>query len=128
MDPGFAAFYDWTLKNNVPVIILSSGMEPIIRALLAKFIGSKAEGIPIVSNEVDISSDGSWQIIFRDESRNVPAVPVLRACVALAFVCSFVLPFFMSFLVNFAFVCSRVAIIPSVALCVNVAFVFSVDE
>lgn len=44
-------------------------MEPIIRALLAKFIGPKAQSIPIVSNAVEISPDGKWKIIFRDESR-----------------------------------------------------------
>jgi len=68
LDPGFAAFYDWTLKAGVPVIILSSGMEPIIRALLSKLIGPKAQAIPIVSNNVDIHPDGRWNIVFRDES------------------------------------------------------------
>jgi 2-hydroxy-3-keto-5-methylthiopentenyl-1-phosphate phosphatase len=72
LDPGFAEFYDWTLKNNVPVIVLSSGMEPIIRALLAKFIGPKANSIPIISNNVEISPDKSWKIIYRDESRTPP--------------------------------------------------------
>ena len=74
LDPGFAAFYDWTLKNNVPVIILSSGMEPIIRALLGKLIGPKAEAIPIASNGVEISPDGTWRIVFRDESRKDPFI------------------------------------------------------
>ena len=72
LDPGFSEFYDWTLKNNVPVIVLSSGMEPIIRALLAKFIGPKASSIPIISNNVEISPDKSWKIIYRDESRTPP--------------------------------------------------------
>ena len=70
LDPGFALFYDWTLKNNVPIIILSSGMEPMIRALLAKLIGPKAASIPITSNGVQTFPDGSWKIVFRDESRN----------------------------------------------------------
>jgi 2-hydroxy-3-keto-5-methylthiopentenyl-1-phosphate phosphatase len=69
LDPGFSQFYDWTLENNVPVVVLSSGMEPIIRALLAKLIGPKADGIPIISNNVDIAPDGTWKIVFRDESR-----------------------------------------------------------
>jgi 2-hydroxy-3-keto-5-methylthiopentenyl-1-phosphate phosphatase len=51
------------------MILLSSGMEPIIRALLAKLIGPKAQGIPILSNNVETSPDGSWNIVFRDESR-----------------------------------------------------------
>lgn len=94
LDPGFAAFYDWTLKNNVPVIILSSGMEPIIRALLAKLIGPKAEAIPIVSNGVEISPDGSWQIIFRDESRTFP-IPVHRSLYIYVLRLSFSLPSLM---------------------------------
>jgi 2-hydroxy-3-keto-5-methylthiopentenyl-1-phosphate phosphatase len=43
-------------------------MEPIIRALLAKLIGPKADAIPIISNNVQIESDGTWRIVFRDES------------------------------------------------------------
>jgi 2-hydroxy-3-keto-5-methylthiopentenyl-1-phosphate phosphatase len=72
LDPGFSEFYDWTLEHNVPVVVLSSGMEPIIRALLAKLIGHKADGIPIISNNVDIAPDGTWKIVYRDESRTHP--------------------------------------------------------
>src|SRR5271169_6065584 len=68
LDPGFAHFYDWTLQNHVPVIVLSSGMEPLIRALLAKLLGSNASNIPILSNQVEIRSDGSCSVRFRDES------------------------------------------------------------
>lgn len=69
LDPGFAAFYDWTLKTHVPLIVLSSGMEPIIRALLEKLIGPKAQNIPILSNNVETLTNGLWRIVFRDESR-----------------------------------------------------------
>jgi 2-hydroxy-3-keto-5-methylthiopentenyl-1-phosphate phosphatase len=52
-------------------------MEPIIRALLAKLIGPKAQAIPIVSNNVEISPDNNtWKIVFRDESRT-PPIPFL---------------------------------------------------
>jgi len=57
-------------------------MEPIIRALLAKFIGPKADAIPIISNGVEISPDGSWRIVFRDESRTPP--PSLCSAATLA--------------------------------------------
>jgi haloacid dehalogenase-like hydrolase len=76
LDPGFPEFYDWTVEHNVPVIVLSSGMEPIIRALLAKLIGPKADGIPIISNNVDIGPDGTWKIVYRDESRKSPECPL----------------------------------------------------
>lgn len=68
LDPGFATFYAWALENNVPVIVLSSGMKPIIRALLTKLIGPTAEKIEIISNDVKINDDGSWEIVFHDPS------------------------------------------------------------
>ena len=51
------------------VIILSSGMEPIIRALLRTLVGEK-EGnqIQIVSNQVHIEPSGDWNIVFHDDS------------------------------------------------------------
>lgn len=73
LDPGFAEFYEWSRANNVPVVVLSSGMEPIIRALLRHLIGPTAEDIQIVANDVasrdgkDINSEGGWKIVFHDE-------------------------------------------------------------
>ncbi|OLL22993.1 Pdp3-interacting factor 1 [Neolecta irregularis DAH-3] len=68
LDPGFKAFFDWCLQHDITVIILSSGMEPIIRALLKDLIGPSAEKIQIVSNSVDIHKNGSWNIVFHDDS------------------------------------------------------------
>lgn len=69
LDPGFKDFYFWARENNVPVVIVSSGMKPIIQALLAKLIGEKAvEETEIISNDVKTNDDKTWEIIFRDES------------------------------------------------------------
>jgi 2,3-diketo-5-methylthio-1-phosphopentane phosphatase len=69
LDPGFKDFYFWARENNVPVVIVSSGMKPIIKALLAKLIGEKAvEETEIISNDVKINGDNTWEIIYRDES------------------------------------------------------------
>jgi 2,3-diketo-5-methylthio-1-phosphopentane phosphatase len=68
LDPGFKTFYEWCLANDVPVIILSSGMEPLIRALLAELLGPSGEGIPIVSNDVILKPEGGWEIVFHDDS------------------------------------------------------------
>lgn len=68
LDPGFATFYTWCRKNDIPVVVLSSGMQPVIRALLTKLIGSEADHIDIISNDVDIHADGSWDIVFHDPS------------------------------------------------------------
>lgn len=68
LDPGFASFYDWCRSQNIPVIVVSSGMEPIIRALLTDLVGPTASEIEIISNDVKINEDGSWDIVYRDAS------------------------------------------------------------
>lgn len=68
LDPGFSTFYTWCLSQNIPVIVLSSGMEPIIRALLTDLVGPTAEKINIISNQVKINEDKSWQIVYHDIS------------------------------------------------------------
>lgn len=69
LDPGFADFYHWALSNNVPVIVVSSGMEPLIRGLLVKLVGEEAKAIPIVSNNVKLEDGGKkWSIVYHDDS------------------------------------------------------------
>jgi 2,3-diketo-5-methylthio-1-phosphopentane phosphatase len=73
LDPDFKDFYYWARENNIPVVILSSGMEPIIRALLVYMIGRDAEDMHIVSSHVvprdgkSINEEGGWQIAFHDD-------------------------------------------------------------
>ncbi|KPM45417.1 hypothetical protein AK830_g1165 [Neonectria ditissima] len=73
LDPGFKEFYDWAQQNNVPVVILSGGMEPVIRALLDTLLGPGWD-IQIVSNNVypregkSINEKGGWRIGFHDDS------------------------------------------------------------
>lgn len=74
LDPGFKEFYDWAQANNVPIIILSGGMEPIIRALLDKMLGP-GWNIEIISNNVEtrpghasINEKRGWQIVYHDDS------------------------------------------------------------
>ncbi|KAG5913315.1 hypothetical protein E4U53_004906, partial [Claviceps sorghi] len=72
LDPGFKEFYDWSRENNVPIVILSGGMTPIIRALLDKLLGPGWD-IQIVSNDVraregkSINDEDGWTIKFHDD-------------------------------------------------------------
>ena len=72
LDPGFKEFYKWSRENNVPIVILSGGMEPVIRALLDNLL-EPGWDIQIVSNNVqsrdgkDINTEGGWNIKFHDE-------------------------------------------------------------
>ncbi|KAK9472352.1 HAD-like domain-containing protein [Dipodascopsis tothii] len=69
LDPGFGEFYHWAKSEGIPVIVVSSGMRPVIHALLTKLVGAEAaDDIEIVANDVKINADGSWDIVFRDES------------------------------------------------------------
>lgn len=74
LDPYFPEFFEFCSMNNIPIVILSGGMEPIIRALLHKFIGEDASSIQIVSNDVisrdgkQINEKGGWKIKFHDDS------------------------------------------------------------
>ncbi|KAK4170013.1 HAD-like domain-containing protein [Cladorrhinum sp. PSN259] len=75
LDPGFKEFFEWAKENNVPIVVLSGGMEPIIRALLAHYLGEEeAASLQIVSNDVvprpgkSINEKGGWEITYHDES------------------------------------------------------------
>ena len=73
LDPYFKKFYQWARENNVPVVVISSGMVPIIRALLVHLLGEDGGDIQIVSNDVaprdgkSINDEGGWQIVFYDD-------------------------------------------------------------
>ena len=74
LDPHFNDFYKWARANGVPVVVLSSGMTPIIRTLLEKLVGPEAKDIAIICNEVvdrpgkTKEQEGGWTIRFHDDS------------------------------------------------------------
>ncbi|CEP61716.1 putative phosphoric monoester hydrolase LALA0_S03e09252g [Lachancea lanzarotensis] len=69
LDPGFKDTFEWAQENNVPIVVISSGMRPLIKALLKKLVGPEAiEKIEIVSNEVEIDDDEQWRIVYKDDS------------------------------------------------------------
>jgi 2,3-diketo-5-methylthio-1-phosphopentane phosphatase len=74
LDPGFKAFFEWARENNVPIVVLSGGMTPVIRALLGHLLGEEnADTLQIVSNDVapregkSINEEGGWKIVFHDD-------------------------------------------------------------
>jgi len=74
LDPYFNEYFQWALKNEIPTVILTSGMEPIVRAILKNLVGPDHEKLDIVSNEVEarpgksIDQEGGWQIKYHDDS------------------------------------------------------------
>ena len=76
LDPGFKDFLAYATSQSIPVVIVSGGMEPMIRALLSKLVGDEeAAQLQIISSNVR-ARDGKdlyydeygWEINFRDES------------------------------------------------------------
>ncbi|ORX38337.1 HAD-like domain-containing protein [Kockovaella imperatae] len=71
LDPGFEKFYNWCSSNGVPVVIVSSGMAPIIRAVLSKHMPEAAKEIDIIANDVKFTdpegkgTKGHWELVFR---------------------------------------------------------------
>ncbi|KAJ7053305.1 HAD-like domain-containing protein [Mycena amicta] len=69
LDSGFKDFHAWCSANDIPVVIVSSGMAPIIRAVLGNLVGDEvADTIDIIANDVDVNEDGTWAIKFRHPS------------------------------------------------------------
>lgn len=79
LDPHFTEFYHWTKSVGIPIVVLSSGMVPIIRALFTHCLGFEPdpEHLHIVANDVtpregkteaDINTAGGWTIKYHDES------------------------------------------------------------
>ncbi|KAM6503151.1 HAD-like domain containing protein [Amanita muscaria] len=69
LDTGFKEFNTWCKENDVPVIIVSSGMAPIIRAVLSNLVGDKdASEIDIIANDAVVRPNGSWEIKYRHPS------------------------------------------------------------
>ncbi|KAI6819024.1 hypothetical protein KC367_g3608 [Hortaea werneckii] len=74
LDPHFNEYYQWALKNQIPTVIVSSGMQPIIRAVLKNLVGDDADKLTIVCNEPEarpgkkFEEEGGWQIKYHDDS------------------------------------------------------------
>ncbi|KAF7300548.1 hypothetical protein HMN09_00939700 [Mycena chlorophos] len=69
LDSGFKDFHAWCRAHDVPVVIVSSGMAPVIRAVLGNLVGdSIANSIDIIANDVEEREDGTWAIKFRHPS------------------------------------------------------------
>lgn len=74
LDPGFNDYLQWAIKNNIPTVVLSSGMEPIIRAILEKLVGENAKYIDVICNNIQarpgkqINEEGGWELVYHDDS------------------------------------------------------------
>lgn len=76
LDPHFRDFMVWARAHDVPVIVLSSGMVPVLETLLKHLLGEELmSDIEIVANETQPRAPGNsldiadgWTIKFHDDS------------------------------------------------------------
>ena len=70
LDPGFKTFHAFAKEKGIPIIVVSSGMTPIIRAIFSNLIGEEeANNIDVISNEVNFTDKekkgDTWEIVYR---------------------------------------------------------------
>jgi 2-hydroxy-3-keto-5-methylthiopentenyl-1-phosphate phosphatase len=73
LDPHFNEYFQWALAHNIPTVVVSSGMTPVIRGILQKLVGPDCDKIDIICNEAvprgdkTIDQEGGWQIQYHDD-------------------------------------------------------------
>lgn len=80
LDPKFKEFHAYAKKHDIPIVVVSSGMTPIIRSIFANLIGEEdANSIDVISNEVKFTDKeqvgNTWELVYRHPDRCVPEVP-----------------------------------------------------
>jgi len=73
LDVHFKEYLDWALENEIPTVILSGGMRPVVTGILKNAIGDDVDKIDIICNEAEarpgmsIEHEAGWQITYHDE-------------------------------------------------------------
>ena len=70
LDPGFKEFHAFAKANHIPIVVVSSGMTPIIRSIFSNLIGEEeASKLEIISNDVEFTDPekkgDTWSIVYR---------------------------------------------------------------
>ncbi|MBN2172134.1 MAG: MtnX-like HAD-IB family phosphatase [Candidatus Krumholzibacteriota bacterium] len=60
VDPGFAAFAAWCRDRGWPLAILSGGLAPLIRAVLAR---EDLDHLALHANDLAFDGDGRWRVV-----------------------------------------------------------------
>ncbi|KAM0716024.1 hypothetical protein Q7P37_008538 [Cladosporium fusiforme] len=81
LDPHFNEYFQWALAHNIPTVVVSSGMTPVIRGILEKLVGPDCDKIDIICNEAvprgdkSIDQEAGWQIQYHDDRHADPSRP-----------------------------------------------------
>lgn len=68
LDPGFKETVEWCASKNIPVVVVSSGMDIVIEALLHNLLPESLwSAVHIYANHVDTEAN-PWTIKYRDDT------------------------------------------------------------
>ncbi|KAF8925113.1 hypothetical protein BGZ58_001123, partial [Dissophora ornata] len=65
LDPGFRQCHQYCREHNIPITIVSIGIQPLIEEMLNRYLGIN-HGITVRANGLTTREDGSWRVIWRD--------------------------------------------------------------
>ncbi|EGF76984.1 hypothetical protein BATDEDRAFT_37497 [Batrachochytrium dendrobatidis JAM81] len=70
LDSKFTEFFNVCIANNIPITVVSSGIQALVEHFLDHYIkltGGNKDMLRIVANDIKIEK-GGWKIIYRDDS------------------------------------------------------------
>ncbi|KAF8936310.1 hypothetical protein BGZ47_009557, partial [Haplosporangium gracile] len=65
LDLGFRQFHAFCQENQIPITVVSIGIQPLIEEMLDRFLGVN-HGIIVRANGLTTRPDGTWRILWRD--------------------------------------------------------------
>ncbi|KAF9995891.1 hypothetical protein BGZ80_006335 [Entomortierella chlamydospora] len=67
LDQGFKRFHRFCQEHNIPITVVSIGIQPLIEEMLNRYLGH-GHGIVVRANGLTFQEDGSWKVLWRDTS------------------------------------------------------------
>ncbi|KAF9573058.1 hypothetical protein EC968_009108 [Mortierella alpina] len=67
LDPAFKEFHRFCRQHQVPITVVSIGIQPLIEEILNRHLGVD-HGIEVRANGLTVREDGSWKVVWRDSS------------------------------------------------------------
>jgi len=66
LDGGFKPFLEWAKTVDMPIVIVSSGMVPVISSIFSNLVGKEeAAKIEIIANNATVLDDGHFKVEFK---------------------------------------------------------------
>ncbi|KAI9096418.1 HAD-like domain-containing protein [Phlyctochytrium arcticum] len=74
LDPCFVKFHQFCIEHQLPLVVLSSGLAPLVNMFLRESLSdshARGHSMQILANDVSLTSqnaENKWQILYRDDT------------------------------------------------------------